>query len=92
MSADPAVLTALVAGGHHEELALHVRAALRNGLAPDGPASADMACAAFLCRGGAPRYGRTYVISRRPDAASHRQRRDPRPGAEYPSRATPDHP
>jgi 3-oxoadipate enol-lactonase/4-carboxymuconolactone decarboxylase len=25
-------LTALVAGGHHEELALHVRAALRNGL------------------------------------------------------------
>lgn len=28
-------LTALVAGGHHEELALHVRAALRNGLTPD---------------------------------------------------------
>src|SRR5712692_3314939 len=25
-------LTALVAGGHHEELAMHVRAALRNGL------------------------------------------------------------
>jgi 4-carboxymuconolactone decarboxylase len=25
-------LTALVAGGHHEELALHLRAALRNGL------------------------------------------------------------
>ncbi|MGK5448406.1 bifunctional 3-oxoadipate enol-lactonase/4-carboxymuconolactone decarboxylase PcaDC [Streptomyces radiopugnans] len=28
-------LTALVAGGHLEELALHVRAALRNGLAPE---------------------------------------------------------
>jgi 3-oxoadipate enol-lactonase/4-carboxymuconolactone decarboxylase len=28
-------LTALVAGGHEKELALHVRAALRNGLAPD---------------------------------------------------------
>jgi 3-oxoadipate enol-lactonase/4-carboxymuconolactone decarboxylase len=28
-------LTALVAHGHHEELAMHVRAALRNGLTPD---------------------------------------------------------
>ncbi|QFG26618.1 4-carboxymuconolactone decarboxylase [Actinomadura sp. WMMB 499] len=28
-------LTALVAGGHLDELAMHVRAALRNGLAPD---------------------------------------------------------
>lgn len=28
-------LTALVAGGHYEELAMHVRAALRNGLTPD---------------------------------------------------------
>ncbi len=28
-------LTALVAGGHEEELAMHVRAALRNGLTPD---------------------------------------------------------
>jgi len=28
-------LTALVARGHHEELAMHVRAALRNGLSPD---------------------------------------------------------
>ncbi|WP_415953744.1 4-carboxymuconolactone decarboxylase [Streptomyces sp. KLOTTS4A1] len=28
-------LTALVAGGHHEELASHTRAALRNGLTPD---------------------------------------------------------
>ncbi|WP_371484672.1 3-oxoadipate enol-lactonase [Kitasatospora sp. NBC_00315] len=28
-------LTALVAGGHHEELVLHVRAALRNGLTPE---------------------------------------------------------
>jgi 4-carboxymuconolactone decarboxylase len=28
-------LTALVAGGHLEELAMHVRAALRNGLGPD---------------------------------------------------------
>ena len=27
-------LTALVAGGHHEELALHVRGAVRNGLTP----------------------------------------------------------
>jgi 4-carboxymuconolactone decarboxylase len=28
-------LTALVAGGHEQELAMHVRAALRNGLTPD---------------------------------------------------------
>jgi 4-carboxymuconolactone decarboxylase len=28
-------LTALVAGGHEKELAMHVRAALRNGLSPD---------------------------------------------------------
>jgi 4-carboxymuconolactone decarboxylase len=28
-------LTALIAGGHDEELAMHVRAALRNGLTPD---------------------------------------------------------
>ncbi|WP_042392123.1 bifunctional 3-oxoadipate enol-lactonase/4-carboxymuconolactone decarboxylase PcaDC [Streptacidiphilus carbonis] len=28
-------LTALVAGGHHNELAMHVRAALRNGLTPE---------------------------------------------------------
>lgn len=28
-------LTALVAGGHQHELAMHVRAALRNGLSPD---------------------------------------------------------
>ncbi|WP_329310084.1 bifunctional 3-oxoadipate enol-lactonase/4-carboxymuconolactone decarboxylase PcaDC [Streptomyces sp. NBC_01262] len=28
-------ITALVAHGHHEELAMHVRAALRNGLTPD---------------------------------------------------------
>lgn len=28
-------LTALVARGHHDELAMHVRAALRNGLTPD---------------------------------------------------------
>ena len=28
-------LTALVARGHHEELAMHVRAALRNGLTTD---------------------------------------------------------
>lgn len=28
-------LTALIARGHHEEFAMHVRAALRNGLTPD---------------------------------------------------------
>jgi alkylhydroperoxidase/carboxymuconolactone decarboxylase family protein YurZ len=28
-------LTALVAGGHVHELAMHIRAALRNGLTPD---------------------------------------------------------
>jgi 4-carboxymuconolactone decarboxylase len=28
-------LTALIAGGHHDELALHLRAALRNGLSRD---------------------------------------------------------
>jgi alkylhydroperoxidase/carboxymuconolactone decarboxylase family protein YurZ len=29
------VLTSLIAHGHHEELAMHVRAALRNGLTVD---------------------------------------------------------
>ncbi|WP_306232452.1 4-carboxymuconolactone decarboxylase [Agrococcus beijingensis] len=30
-----AVLTAMIALGHHEEFVMHVRAALRNGLTPD---------------------------------------------------------
>ena len=30
-----AVLSSLIAHGHHEELAMHLRAALRNGLTPD---------------------------------------------------------
>ncbi|WP_366914111.1 4-carboxymuconolactone decarboxylase [Nocardioides sp.] len=30
-----AVLTALIARGHHDELAMHVRAAITNGLTPD---------------------------------------------------------
>ncbi|MEV8524924.1 alpha/beta fold hydrolase [Streptomyces sp. NPDC052000] len=40
-------LTALVAGGHKDELALHVRGALRNGLSPDEIAEVLLQCAVY---------------------------------------------
>ena len=40
-------LTALVAGGHHEELALHLRAARRNGLTPEEIAEVIMHTAGY---------------------------------------------
>lgn len=41
-------LTALVAGGHHEELALHLRAALRNGLSRDEIAEVLLETAVYV--------------------------------------------
>ena len=40
-------LTALVALGHHHELALHVRAARRNGLTPDEIGEVLLQCAVY---------------------------------------------
>ncbi|WP_438293110.1 bifunctional 3-oxoadipate enol-lactonase/4-carboxymuconolactone decarboxylase PcaDC [Streptomyces sp. HUAS TT7] len=40
-------LTALVAGGHKDELALHVQGALRNGLSPDEIAEVLLQCAVY---------------------------------------------
>ena len=40
-------LTALVAGGHHGELAMHVRAARRNGLSTEEIAEVLMQCAIY---------------------------------------------
>ncbi|MFE9402256.1 alpha/beta fold hydrolase [Streptomyces sp. NPDC006530] len=40
-------LTALVAGGHKDELALHVQGALRNGLTPDDIADVLLQCAVY---------------------------------------------
>jgi 3-oxoadipate enol-lactonase/4-carboxymuconolactone decarboxylase len=40
-------LTALVAGGQHDELALHVRAALRNGLTPAEISEVLLQCAIY---------------------------------------------
>jgi alkylhydroperoxidase/carboxymuconolactone decarboxylase family protein YurZ len=40
-------LTALVAGGHHDELALHVRGALRNGLSSEEIAEVLMQTAIY---------------------------------------------
>ncbi|HZO33552.1 MAG TPA: 4-carboxymuconolactone decarboxylase [Gaiellaceae bacterium] len=53
-------LTALVALNHHEELAMHVRAALRNGLAPD-EIKEVLLHAAIYC--GVPAANRAFAIA-----------------------------
>ncbi len=55
-------LTALTALGHHEELALHVRAALRNGLTPD-EIKEVLLQAAIYC--GVPAANRAFAIAQR---------------------------
>jgi len=53
-------LTALVAGGHEHELAMHVRAALRNGLTPDEIAEVFLQCAIYC---GVPAASSAFAIA-----------------------------
>jgi len=53
-------LTALVALGHHHELAMHVRAALRNGLTPDEVKEVLLQSAVYC---GVPAANRAFAIA-----------------------------
>ncbi|WP_037604175.1 bifunctional 3-oxoadipate enol-lactonase/4-carboxymuconolactone decarboxylase PcaDC [Streptacidiphilus rugosus] len=55
-------LTALVAGGHHEELAMHVRAALRNGLTPEEIGEVLLQCAVYC---GVPAANAAFAVANR---------------------------
>lgn len=55
-------LTALVAGGHLEELAMHVRAALRNGLTPDEIGEVLLQTAIYC---GVPAANSAFAVARR---------------------------
>ena len=55
-------LTALVAGGHHEELALHVRAARRNGLSPEEIGEVLLQCAVYC---GVPAANSAFAVASR---------------------------
>ena len=55
-------LTALVAGGHFEELAMHVRAALRNGLTEDEIKEVLLQSAIYC---GAPAANRAFAVAQR---------------------------
>lgn len=53
-------LTALVALGHHHELAMHIRAALRNGLTPDEIKEVFLQCAVYC---GVPAANRAFAVA-----------------------------
>ena len=53
-------ITALVAQGHWEELALHVRAALRNGLTEDEIKEVLLQCAVYC---GVPAANRAFAVA-----------------------------
>jgi 4-carboxymuconolactone decarboxylase len=55
-------LTALVARGHFEELAVHVRAARRNGLTPDEIKEVLLQCAIYC---GVPAANRAFAVAER---------------------------
>ena len=55
-------LTALVAGGHHEELAMHVRAAVRNGLTAEEIGEVLLQTAVYC---GVPAANAAFAIARR---------------------------
>ncbi len=55
-------LTALVAGGHLEELAMHVKAALRNGLTPDEIKEVLLQTAVYC---GVPAANAAFAVARR---------------------------
>lgn len=61
------VLTALVAKGHWEELAMHVRAALRNGLSPDEIGEVFLQAAVYC---GVPAANKAFGIAQRVVAES----------------------
>ncbi|HEY2207171.1 MAG TPA: 4-carboxymuconolactone decarboxylase [Pseudonocardia sp.] len=54
-------LTALVAGGHLDELALHVRGALNNGLSPEEISEVLMQCAIYC---GVPAANSAFRVAR----------------------------
>ena len=53
-------LTALIALGHHQELAMHVRAALRNGLTPDEISEVILQSAIYC---GVPAANTAYAVA-----------------------------
>ncbi|GAA3195888.1 MULTISPECIES: 4-carboxymuconolactone decarboxylase [Streptomyces] len=55
-------LTALTAGGHHDELALHVRAALTNGLTPDEIGEVLLQSAVYC---GVPAANAAFTVAQR---------------------------
>jgi 4-carboxymuconolactone decarboxylase len=55
-------MTALVARGHYEELALHVRAAIRNGLSPDEIAEVLLHSAVYC---GVPAANAAFRVAQR---------------------------
>jgi 3-oxoadipate enol-lactonase/4-carboxymuconolactone decarboxylase len=55
-------ITALTALNHHEELALHLRAALRNGLTEDEIKEVLLQCAVYC---GVPAANRAFAIAQR---------------------------
>ena len=55
-------LTALVALGHHDELAMHVRAALRNGLTGDEIKEVLLQCAIYC---GVPAANSAFAVAQR---------------------------
>jgi 4-carboxymuconolactone decarboxylase len=55
-------LTALIALNHHEELAMHVRAALRNGLTPDEIKEVLLQSAVYC---GVPAANRAFAIAQK---------------------------
>ena len=57
-----AVLTSLIAHGHHEELAMHVRAALTNGLSRDELKELLLQCAIYC---GVPDANTAFRIAQR---------------------------
>ena len=55
-------LTALIAGGHHEELGLHLRAALRNGLTEEEVAEVLLHSAIYC---GVPAANAAFAVAQR---------------------------
>ncbi|MFD4694413.1 3-oxoadipate enol-lactonase [Streptomyces sp. NPDC058463] len=55
-------LTALVAHGHHDELAMHVRAAVRNGLSPEEIGAALLQTAVYC---GVPAANSAFAVAKR---------------------------
>ncbi|WP_026416644.1 4-carboxymuconolactone decarboxylase [Actinomadura oligospora] len=55
-------LTAMVAGGHHDELAMHIRAALRNGLTRDEIKEVLLQTAIYL---GVPAANSAFAVAQR---------------------------